>query len=208
MISLKEMAALPALEEKLVVSAGQGEFAAFEELIGFYKQPLWRFVFRLLNNAEDANDVVQQILIQIYYSLAQLENPARFRSWLFMIARNKCIDHLRRKSNISFSEFSGVRPAAPGRAEEEENESLSPLQLFPDPSPLPEEIFERGETVRLLQEAIGALPERSRQVVLLRYSTDLSFGEIGEVLNINENTVKTLFQRAKGQLRTYLKHRL
>lgn len=205
-MSLEETLTFTISEEALVIRAAEGEFAAFEELINLYKQPLWKFVYRLLNNTEDANDAVQQILIQVYRSLSGLGNPASFRSWLFMIARNKCIDQLRRKSSLSFSDFGDATGMDGG--DDDEGEDFSPLQYFRDPSPLPDEVIERHETQRILREAIARLPERPRQVVALRYTTDLSFAEIGEVLNMNENTAKTLFQRAKNQLRYYLKQQL
>lgn len=185
-------------EQDLVLRAIKGDFDAFEELIKLYTQPLWKFVYRLVGNAEDANDTVQQILIQLYRSLPKLDDPARFRPWLFRVARNKCFDQLRRKPGLSFSDISN----------NEIDGDMSPVPLFPDPAPLPDEIIERRETQQLLHEAIASLPEKTRQVVALRYSTDLSFGEIGEVLGINENSAKTLFQRAKAPLRFYLRQRL
>lgn len=201
-MELNEIVGLSLGEVELVERAAKGDFSAFEELIQLYKQSLWKFVYRLLNNAEDANDVIQQILIQVYRGLPGLENSARFRSWLFMIARNKSLDHLRKRPSLPFSSLRGNKSY--GEDEEEE----SPLQLYADPAPLPDEVVEQQETQRLLLEAIEQLPEKPKQVVLLRYSTDLSFAEIGDTLGINENTVKTLFRRAKDQLRAYIKQRL
>lgn len=205
MISKELLSSLEDLEEELVARAATGEFAAFEELINLYTQPLWKYVYRALGNYEDANDTVQQILMQVYCGLPNLEDYSKFRAWLFMIARNKVIDQQRRKSNIPFADFGFGKQAPAG---EEEGEEFSPLQLFPDPAPLPQEVIERRETQQLLRQAIDALPERSRQVVLMRYTTDLSFAEIGAALGMNGNTAKTLFLRAKNQLRFYLKQRL
>jgi RNA polymerase sigma factor (sigma-70 family) len=203
-MEVNELISLTLEEEELVERAVTGDFGAFEELILLYKPSLWKYVYRLVNNRyEDANDVVQQILIQVYRALPALENPARFRPWLFTIARNKCFDHLRRKPSLSFADFRTKQPS-----EENGEDDNSPLQLYADPAPLPDEVIERRETVKLLQEAIEQLAEKPRQVVLLRYSTDLSFAEIGDTLGINENTVKTLFRRAKDQLRIYINARL
>ena len=186
-------------DEKLVKRAWQGDFRAFESLFYRYNRPLWKYAYRVLGNEEDASDVVQQVLIQLHRSLTNLQQPTRFRAWLFTIAHHKCIDLLRSSSSISinFSDFSAASQA---------NQDFSPLQVFPDPSPLPDEIIENKEMRHILQQAILNLPERAAQVVALRYSTDLTFAEIGEVLDIKENSVKTLFQRAKNQLRQDLKH--
>jgi RNA polymerase sigma factor (sigma-70 family) len=187
---------LKTLEDRLVAQAADGNFAAFEELVLRYQQPLWRFALRLLGNSEDAQDAVQQILVQVHKSLKDLEDHSRFRAWLFTIARNKCYELMRSKSILAFSDVNSF--------DDENNE----LGLYPDPAPLPDEIIERKETRALLLKAMTELPERARQVVALRYSTDLSFAEIAEVLNLNENTTRTLFQRAKAQLRLYLRQNM
>lgn len=202
-MELNEIVGLTLGEVELVEQAARGDFSAFEELIQLYKAGLWKFVYRLLDNSEDANDVIQQVLIQVYRGLPGLENPTRFRSWLFMIARNKCLDHLRKRPSLPFSSF---RSTAKNWHVEDEDDS--PLQLYADPAPLPDEVIEQRETQLLLREAIEQLADKPKQVVLLRYSTDLSFAEIGDALGINENTVKTLFRRAKDQLRDYIKQRL
>ena len=194
---------MPSHVEALIVRAVNGETTAFEELINFYKQPLWSFVYRLLGNYEDTNDTIQQILIQVYVSLPGLANNARFYSWLFTIARNKCTDLLTHKARNQREKL--ACEVGPEQHEEDDDSSFSPLQLLADPTPLPDELIERRETQQLLQRAIAILPERQRQVVALRYSTDMSFSEISEVLGLNANTAKTLFLRAKNQLRFYLK---
>lgn len=190
-------------DQDLISRAVKSDFRAFEILVNRYSQPLWLYVFQVLQNREDANDTMQQILIQVYRSLASLKDSSRFRAWLFTIARNKCQDQFRQKASIPFSEIE-----ARHRPEDEAGDIAFPLQLVRDPAPLADEIIERQETRQLLEEAIATLPEQSRQVVLLRYTTDLSFAEIGKVLNLKENTVKTLFQRSKSQLRFYIRQHL
>jgi RNA polymerase sigma-70 factor (ECF subfamily) len=197
MPSIKQSSEINLEEQRLVRLAAQGDFAAFESLVNLYRQPLWKFAYRMLGNNEDAADVVQQILFQFYRALPSLDDQTRFKAWLFTIARNKCLDWLRRRVKFSAAPFSGF-------AGGDDDDAVSPLELQ-DPAPLPEEWLERRETQRLLQDAIMTLPEKSRQVVALRYSTDLSFAEIGQALGLNENTVKTLFQRAKGQLRLIIR---
>ena len=188
-------------EEKLVALAVSGDYEAFEQLIESYSLPLSRFVTRLIGHPEEARDAVQQILIQVHQSLSSLQQPAYFRAWLFTIARNKCFEILRRPAN-RFGTSINLRPEP--QDEEWSEDSLTLQDRVPDPAPLPLELIERQETRQLLQEAINRLPARPRQVVILRYTTDLTFAEIAQVLDTNENTVKTLFQRGKARLRNYL----
>ncbi len=203
-------------EEKLVTLAIKGDYEAFEQLIENYSLPLSRFVTRLLGNSEDARDAIQQVLLQTFQKLPTLHYPANFRAWFFTIARNKCFEVLRRRDKSRFSPVHANEISPPGPLEarswawnDEENDESSSLEnMVPDPGPLPLEIIERQETRQTLKGAINRLPVRERQVVILRYTTDLTFGEIAQVLATNENTVKTLFQRGKARLRTYLAQKL
>jgi len=120
------------------------------------------------------------------------------KAWLFRVARNRCLDELRRKRVVHFSELQ-----TPG-----EDEDLSPLAIIPDTSPLPEDVAERHDLQHILQEAIDGLPPKFRAVVLLRYSGQLSFSEIGRALEMPEATAKTYFQRAKPLLRAALKNQV
>jgi RNA polymerase sigma-70 factor (ECF subfamily) len=193
-------------EEKLVNMAIAGNFEAFEQLIENYTLPLSRFVTRLMGNSEEARDAVQQILIQVYQGLPALQNPTFFKAWLFKIARNKCFEILRHQNGQNnHLTRSGINGQVANNRTEAEDEDVNSIEnSVPDPGPLPLELIEREETRLLLQEAINGLPPRSRQVVVLRYTTDLTFAEIAQVLDTNENTVKTLFQRGKARLRTVL----
>ena len=113
---------------------------------------------------------------------------------MFQVARNRCLDELRRKRTIHFSELESTT----------DEDELSPLAAMPDTSPLPEELAERRDLQDCLQRAIQALPPKFRSVVLLRYAAQLSFSEIGQALNMPEATAKTYFQRAKPHLRSAL----
>src|SRR5205823_5582453 len=111
------------------------------------------------------------------------------------VARNKCIDLLRKRRTVPLSSL-------------ERGESESPQFDPADRAPLPAEVYEREELQQILQEAIGSLPLRSREVVVMRYVGELTFAEIGRALGMPENTAKTLFQRAKSTLRVYLRKRI
>ena len=175
-----------------------GDQQAFETLVQRYSTPLFSFIYRFLGDYDQACDVSQQVFLQLYLSLPTLRTSDPLRAWLFQVARNRCLDELRRKHAIHFSELESAS----------DEEELSPLAALPDTSPLPEELAERHDLQECLQRAIEELPPKFRSVVLLRYAGQLSFSEIGQVLAMPEATAKTYFQRAKPLLRTALSTQL
>ena len=175
-----------------------GDEDAFARLVQRYSSSLFNFICRFLSDYDAASDIHQQVFTQLYISLPNLRTGEPLKAWLFQVARNRCLDELRRKRVIHFSELQ-----APG-----EDDELSPLAIIPDNSPLPEDIAERHDLQNILQRAITGLPPKFRAVVLLRYASQLSFSEIGQTLQMPEATAKTYFQRAKPLLRAALKEQL
>jgi len=171
-----------------------GDPYAFEDLVKRYSTPLFNFIYRFLGDYDQACDILQHVFIQLHGSLNTLRTDKPLKAWLFQVARNRCLDELRRKRVIHFSELESVN----------DDEELSPLAAIPDNGPLPEELAEQSGLQYRLQDAIQTLPIKFRSVVLLRYAGQLSFSEIGQTLNMPEATAKTYFQRAKPLLRTAL----
>jgi len=183
------------------VLAGQilaGDQKAFETLVQRYSTPLFNFICRFLGDYDQASDISQQVFLQLYLSLPTLRTGDPLKAWLFQVARNRCLDELRRKHAIHFSELESAS----------DEDELSPLASMPDTSPLPEELAEHHDLQECLQQAIEALPPKFRSVVLLRYAGQLSFSEVGEALAMPEATATTYFQRAKPLLRTALSPQL
>lgn len=179
----------------------QGDQAAFEFLVYRYHSALYNFIGRCLGDYEQAHDVLQFVFMQLYVSIPKLHNnlnslrtPVPLKSWLFQVASNRCMDELRKKRPILFSE---LEPTVL-------NEELTFLESIPDPEPLPDESAEYHELRGRLRLAIDGLPPKFRSVVFLRYTEELTFGEIGLRLNMPENTAKTYFQRARPLLRAAL----
>jgi len=141
-----------------------------------------------------ACDVSQHVFLQLHLSMPTLRTGEPLKAWLFQVARNRCLDELRRKRAVHFSELEATN----------DEDELSPLAIIPDSSPLPDEIAERHDLQQSLRKAIDALPPKFRSVVLLRYTGQLSFSEIGKTLNMPEATAKTYFQRARPLLRAAL----
>ncbi|HZU66504.1 MAG TPA: sigma-70 family RNA polymerase sigma factor [Ktedonobacteraceae bacterium] len=177
----------------LAQQALAGDQWAFETLVHRYSTPLFNFICHLLGDYDLACDVLQQVFLQLFISLSTLHKDKPLKSWLFQVARNRCLDELRRKRVVHFSELEI------GGDDEE-----PALAALPDNGPLPEELVEHRDMQRLLQRAIQGLPPRFRSVVILRYTAQLSFSEIGQSLGMPEATAKTYFQRAKPLLRAAL----
>ena len=173
-----------------------GDQRAFEILVRRYSTPLFNFICHFLGDYDQACDVLQQVFMRFFTSLPKLGTGEPFKPWLFQVARNCCVDELRRRRRyaIQFSQL------------ELENDEIdiSFLNEIPDAGPLPEELAERHDLQQTLRRAIEALPPKFRAVVLLRYTSQLGFAEIGRTLNMPEATAKTYFHRAKVLLRKIL----
>jgi RNA polymerase sigma factor (sigma-70 family) len=181
-----------ATDEALAERFQRGDVLAFEALVARYHRPIYHFAYRLLGRAEDAEDATQDVFIQVYGALPRARLDVPLRPWVYRIARNRCLDLLKRKRAVPFAAL----------AADDEDGGVPDV---PDGDPLPDELAERADLQRLLGAAIAALAPAYREVVALRYAGDLAFGEIALVLGMPENSVKTRFQRAKAMLRVALR---
>lgn len=181
-------------DELLVAQSLEKDERAFELLMQRYGPPLFKFIYRYFGDYDQACDIMQQVFLQLYLSLPKLDTKRPLKNWLFQVARNRCLDELRRKHPLHLSELEN----------EEEEEEKAVLSLIRDPRPLPEEIAEQHEQQAHLLAAIEGLPPNFRSVVYLRYTAQLSFSEIGKQLGIPETTAKTHFHRARHLLQASL----
>jgi RNA polymerase sigma factor (sigma-70 family) len=178
----------------LVEQALAGDQCAFEILVRRYHHPLVSYIYGYIKDSEQVYDVLQHVFLKLYISLPILLTNVSLKAWLFQVARNRCVDELRRRyrrDEILFSSFES-------KYREEE---LSPVESIPDPDPLPEEVAERVDLFCSLQEAIASLPPKLRSIVHLHCFRQLTFAEIGSLLSLREKTVKTYFYRSLPRLR-------
>ena len=181
-------------DDDLVQQAQIGDQGAFEILFERYSALLFLLILRLVSDEYLAHDILQHVFLQLYRSLPTLVPGGTLKAWLSQVARHRAIDELRRRRLLLFSE---IEPLPDGS-------EYSFLATLPDPDSPPEEQVELRELRQRLLEAIETLPLRYRAVVRLRYVTQLSFPEIGQVLSIPAATAKTYFYRAKEPLRALL----
>src|SRR5262249_20464577 len=158
--------------------AQAGDQSAFELLLSRYHYPLVSYIRVFLKDSEEVSDVLQHVFFQLYVSLPILLTNVSLKAWLFRVARNRCLDELRRRrrrAEVPFSTF-----------EREVGEELSPVEAIPDPEPLPEEVTERSDLHCSLQQAMFSLPPTFRSIVHLRCFRQLSFSEVGQMLKLPE----------------------
>jgi RNA polymerase sigma factor (sigma-70 family) len=181
----------------LVEQALAGDQCAFEFLVNRYHHQLVGYIRGFLRDNDQIYDVLQHVYLQLYLSLPILLRNGSLKGWLFRVARNRCLDELRkrrRRPEVSFSTFE----------REDEEEGLSPLEAIADPEPLPEEMTESIELHGSLHTAIVSLPPKLRSIMYLHCFRQLTFAEIERTLNMPETTVKTYFYRSLLRLRRVL----
>src|SRR5256714_6580833 len=180
------------LEGQQIVAARRDEPGAFDALVRRHQGPLFNFCLRMLGQPDDAADVAQETFVQLFSHLGRLDEQEPLAPWLFRVARNRCIDVIRRRRTVPLE-----LPDESG----EGNLALEPA----DEEPLPDEMAERADLQRLLSAAIAELPPAYAEVVALRYAGDRSFAEIALILDVDEGAARVRFHRAKGLLRRHLR---
>lgn len=168
-----------------------GDRAEFARLVEMYSPMIYRLGLKMLNNPQDAEDILQETFIKAYRHIGKFDGRSNISTWLYRIATNEAFMSLRRKrpETISFE-----RPSA------YETEPQAPLQIV-DWCCLPEEEFLTSEGRDRLDEAVERLPVNLRVVFVLRDIEGLSTRETAEVLEISEMAVKTRLSRARLRLR-------
>lgn len=181
---------------KTIKRCKRGEEPAFAEILARYRGPIYNLCYRMTRNPEDARDLGQEVFIKVFGLLDRFDEDYAFSSWLFRIATNHCIDHLRR-NRMRFLSLDG----AVGKDGQEYE-----LQL-PDRGPDPDQVIQRRQAVERLQEVIADLPPHYRAITLLRHDQQLSYEEIAEVLQLPLGTVKARIHRARNMIQHMLKAR-
>src|SRR5438270_7802022 len=181
----------------LIKQSLAGDQGAFEFLVTRYHRSLVCYIRGMLKDDDAVYDVLQHVFLQLYVSLPTLLTDVSLKAWLFRVARNRCLDELRRRRRRAEIPFSTLE-------RECGSEEQSPVEAIPDSGLLPEEITERIDLYGSLSRAVCSLPPKFRSIVYLRCFGQLSFSKIGRTLNIPEPTVKTCFYRSLPRLRRAL----
>jgi RNA polymerase sigma factor (sigma-70 family) len=181
-------------DEELIAAFQNGDAAAFDVLVGRYKDPLVNFAFRFLGEYDGADEVAQETLIRVYRKKHSYQPIARFSTWIYTIATNLAKSELRRRKRHGLFSLSGGRKNPEGRE----------YELADDRNPADGQAA-RALQAELIQRALDSIPAKYREVVVLRYVQEMSYEEICAVTRMNMGTVKSRLNRARLRLQELLK---
>jgi RNA polymerase sigma-70 factor (ECF subfamily) len=168
-------------DEVLVKSFLAGEETSFNKLLRRWEKPVYNFVLRLLGDPEEARDACQEIFLKVYQNLARFKMKAKFSSWLYRIAANQSMSHLRKRKKKRFISLETAEGKGLKQSEKKGGNSLLP----------PEEEIQRKQVVGLVKKAVSALPPEQKLVILLKEYRGLKFYEIAEIVGCPLSTVKS-----------------
>jgi RNA polymerase sigma-70 factor, ECF subfamily len=180
----------------LMLRVKQGDTAAFTQLVEKYKQPVMNVIYRTLRDATEAEDLAQNVFVQVYKSADRYRVSAKFSTWLFTIARNLCLNEIRRRSRHPADSLDAPHP----------EHDDQPLQQFEDKKTFaPPEKLLHGELEQKIEQALTDLPENQRTAILLCRQEELSYEEIAQVLGCSLSATKSLIHRGRETLKEKLK---
>jgi RNA polymerase sigma-70 factor (ECF subfamily) len=173
----------------------RGDRGEFARLVDAFSGPLYRLALKMLGNASDAEDALQNTFLKAFQYVDTFEGRSSLSTWLYRIASNEALMMLRkRRPEINFADST---------VEEEDERNYAPVQ-FTDWCCLPEEEYLSAEARKAMDRAVEHLPETLRIVFVLRDIEDLSIQETSQVLGLSETAVKTRLLRARLRLREEL----
>lgn len=178
-------------DEQLMVALRQGGTEALAELVERYQNDVYRFCLYYVRNPEIAKELAQETFLRVYIGRLNFDERRKFKPWLLCIARNLCINELKRKKTVSIETLEEYAT--------ESRDTNGTLSLEGQHGP--DHAVMEQERIQALMAAIDELPADARELIMLRYFEQMSAREISEILETTEGAVRTRLHRALKQLR-------
>jgi RNA polymerase sigma-70 factor (ECF subfamily) len=172
------------IEPEVIKRFVAGDEAAFRDIINRFKNNLYSFLMRFLNQQDLVEDVFQETFLQVYTSRSTFDTSRPLRPWLFTIAANKARDALRKQQRTTMASFGTISDAADMSIDDVVN-TLTSFETTPY------EEVEKGETAGLVRQIIADMPENLREILLLAYFDQFSYKQMAQILGIPIGTVKS-----------------
>ena len=179
-------------DEELIARFQEGDEQAYTELVNRYRDKLITFVYRFVNDMEQAEDIIQDTMLKLYTHKHYYRNIAKFSTWIYTIAGNLAKTELRKRKNRKVTNISQMGP------EDRDYE-------LPSVAPETDEVVQSEYIEKKIQAAIQNLPLHFRTVTILRDIQELSYEEISKIVDVPLGTVKSRINRARLQLQQSLK---
>lgn len=183
-------------DHALIEQTKQGDEAAFAEIVNRYRNPLTNYLFRMLNDYEEAVDLAQETFVRVYFAIERYHTDYAFSTYIYRIATNLGISEIRRRKRRKLMSLTGFFQY------EGEEVDFHP----PDKKPLPDADMLEDEQKAVIAKAIATLPDKYRVPIILRDIEGLSYEEIAKVMQLGLGTTKSRISRARGLLKDKLKN--
>lgn len=182
----------------LMLRTQAGDLDAFGVLVDKYKGPVLNMATRMLLDPTEAEDLAQNVFVQVYKSAGRYRPASKFSTWLFTIARNLCLNEIRRRGRHPSQSLEKL-------TNPQESEGSMEAQLADPSATFPTEALLQSELTRKVSEAMAELPENQRTALTLWQQEELSYEEIAEILQVSVSAVKSLIHRARETLKARIK---
>lgn len=186
-------------DQEIVALARKGREAAYRELIGRYQRPVFSLIYRLVRDREKSEDLAQETFIKVLNALDRYDPSYKFSSWIFKIAHNTSLDHLRKKEHITLSLEGSPHAETASEQEASVIQALSTEET-------PEDYAASRELGATLEVAIGKLRPEYRTAIIMCHVEGRPYEEIAETMGVPLGTVKTYIHRARNELKKELEH--
>lgn len=188
----------PKTDEDLMAALCGGDKPALGEIVRRYQNDIYRFCVHYLRDSERAKEIAQETFLRVYVARARFDGTRKFRPWVLCIARNLCLNDLKRKKAVPMESLEQYASSA----REDSGE------LMPTSADAPDEILATGERRQLLAQMLEELDEESRELLTLRFFQRMSARDIADILGSTEGAVRTRLHRLlKGLHKKYADHR-
>lgn len=178
-------------DNSLISLIKDGHPEIYDEIVKRYEKKLFSYIYRLVGNREEAEDILQNVFVKTYRNIKTFDIERKFSSWIYRIAHNEAINFLKKRNKKKFVSWEDI-VASKDKMETKSNER-SPI-----------DIWIRKESAMEVNQAMDRLPEKYRKVLMLKYFSEKSYEEISKTIGSPVNTVGTLISRAKKKLMTVI----
>src|SRR5688500_6429326 len=183
-------------DHALIEATKNGDEAAFAVIVGRYRNPITNYLYRFLNDYEEAVDLAQETFVRVYFAIDRYHTDYAFSTYIYRIATNLAISELRKRKRRKILSLTGLF-----QADAEDTTEFQP----PDIRPLQDAELVVDEESRFVTKAIAALPHKYRAPIVLRDIEGLSYEEVASVMGLGLGTTKSRISRARAMLREKLK---